>query len=609
MAGGLIQLAVYGTQDIFLTGTPQISFFKIVYRRYTNFAVESIKQDFFGTQNFGFDLTCVADKVGDLMYKTYIQIDIPQVALNKNPSLYTLTQTVAKSDFDNINAYYQVLFNYTTANADLARKLGFLTRENNITMASIITTMNNTTGFVPLMTLITNRNALINFITFSNTFANIPELINQKMDLLSRINQIDIQILFNSIITTVASNNIGQPADVIALAQKQAVLQMIIGPFYPGMQSFYLIGYDLLVEKQTIYQSFVNGTYIERYEFAWVEELGHSIIDKLDVKIGNQIIDTHTGDWFIIWNKLTVDHRQRENYDKLIGQVPELITFDSNIKPAYSLIIPLQFWFCRHNGLAIPLVALRYHDVVFELRLKTLSECAYVENDPNLLDMENIQSLYGINLTNVTMYIDYVYLDSDERRRFAQSSHEYLIEVVQMNDFKGVFGSRFDADCSFVHPTKLMLWFAQPNQYRFNPTGRNKCQWTNFAVNPDKTGYSVDTTYIQLNSLERTSDLLGPVFYNYVDNYLHYPTTGPEGLYGYSFALNPTKLQPSSTCNMSRIDQLGLKFNFSADFVSLVQNNPIEGVDTGAYLGVYVMSYNVLRFVSGMAGLAFQVSS
>jgi hypothetical protein len=609
MAGGLIQLAVYGTQDVFLTGTPQISFFKIVYRRHTNFSIESIKQTFFGTTNFGFDLTCIADRIGDLIYKTYLEIDIPSVALDKNPSLYTLTQAVAKSQLDTVNDFYQIIFNYVTANSDLTRKLAVLVRTNNLSVSDIIDTMNDTINFEALASLIKARAILIDFIINSTEFNSIIELRDQKMDFIYQINRVDIKILFDSVVSLTTDKLIGAPQADIDLSIKKEIIRVITTVLYPELQNFYLKVYDLKITKENIHKSFVDGTYVERYKFAWVEELGHSIIDKLDLKIGNQIVDTHTGDWMIMWNKITVDVKQKVNYDKLIGQIPTLITFDDGVKPAYKLVIPLQFWFCRHNGLALPLVALRYHDVVFELRLKKLEQCCYVEDDPNLLDIENIQNLYGINLTDVSLYIDYVFLDTDERRRFAQSTHEYLIETVQYNEFSDLFGKKYNATVVFSHPCKFILWFCQPLSYRINPTGRNKCQWNNYGVNPDKTGDTLTKTYIQLNSYQRTDSLLDPVFYNYVDGYFHFKTSAMDGLYNYSFALKPMELQPSSTCNMSRIDNLGIMFEFSTEFINLVENQIIEGFAENAFLGVYTMSYNVLRIASGMAGLAFQVST
>jgi len=606
MAGGIVQLAVYGTQDIFLTGTPQITFFKLLYRRTTNFAIESISQELLGANNFGNEVTCLLDKIGDLMHKVYLEVVIPPVQLKKNPANFTLTQATAQVQFQQIQDYYQMVFNYVSTDTDITRKLDLLCRTNNIPMSDIEATMNDP-NFIG--TLVSQREALQNYIATNPNFDAIAELRDLKFDLIQEVNRIDIQIRFNSIITLVNDFNVLSTTQETDVLKRTQVLEMINNKLYDAIKHFYLEAYDVLFAKQNIYNSFLNGTYQENYEFGWVEELGHAIIDQLDVRIGNQTIDRHTGDWMILFNRLFKNQYQLKNYDILIGNVPQLFTFDANPKASYTLLIPLQFWFCRHNGLALPLVALRYHDILFTLKYKDLSRLAFVENDPALLDMANIQVKYGINIVSAQLFVDYVYLDSDERRRFAQSTHEYLIEIVQFLEIPNLNGKQQNLHLNFAHPTKFIIWFAQPNQYRFNPTGRNRCQWNNFGTEPDKTGYTMQQTYIRLNSYERTDPNLDVIYFNYVEPYIYFRHSPTDGLNVYTFAAKPMELQPSSTCNLSRIDDLGLVIVFTDNFINLVNSNMIEGILDGAFVGVYVYSYNIIRIMSGMAGLAFQTST
>src|SRR5438105_1372479 len=100
MSGGMVQIAVYGSQDIYLTGTPQITFFKIVYRRYTNFSIEAIPQQFIGLINFGQEMSSVIEKVGDLMHKTYLEIDLPAINLQKAPQFHKINPIEAQIQFD-----------------------------------------------------------------------------------------------------------------------------------------------------------------------------------------------------------------------------------------------------------------------------------------------------------------------------------------------------------------------------------------------------------------------------------------------------------------------------------------------------------------------------
>ena len=606
MGSGMIQIEVYGTQDIFLTGSPQITFFKMVYRRHTNFAIVPIHQDFFGSINFNSELTCVLEKIGDLVHKMYLEIELPRVYLEKNPSNWSNDLQNATVQKNIINEYYNLVFNYINADTDIIRKLTLLCRTNNIPFSQIEATMVNP---IFLTDLINSKQALVDYISTNANFNQIIELADQKFYLLQEINIIDITAQFNYIITTINNAGVLNTSDVNDQLKRTECLRVIYSMLYPQLQRFYLPAYTLMVEKNKIYNEFINSTYTEAYRCAWVEEIGHAIIDYLEIKIGAELIDKHTGDWMIIMNKLFQSEYQKDNYNKLIGDIVELRTFDSNAKPAYKLVIPLQFWFCRFAGLALPLVALRYHDVTFTLKIKDLSKLFYVENDPNLLDMANIQNLYNINLISASFIVDYIHLDSDERKRFAQSTHEYLIEQVQYREIPDILGQKYIARVAFANPTKFIIWYAQPNYYRDNPTGRNKCQWNNFGTEVDKSGYTMDRTFIRLNSYDRTDNNQSVLYTNYVQPYNYFRTDPTDGFNVYSFAIKPLEHQPSSTCNLSRIDELGIDMDFTDKFVAMINSTPVENIGPGATINVYVYNYTIIRFLSGMCGLAFKTSN
>ena len=146
----------------------------------------------------------------------------------------------------------------------------------------------------------------------------------------------------------------------------------------------------------------------------------------------------------------------------------------------------------------------------------------------------------------------------------------------------------------------------QPNQYRDNPNGHNKCQWNNFGTNLDKTGYPIKSAVIRINNYERTDEQQDIKFYNYVQPYLYFRRSPTDGFNVYSFAINPMEHQPSASINLSRIDDLSIGVVFTPEFIELVNSNNIEGIQTGAFMASYVMSYNILRIMGGMAGLAFR---
>ena len=582
MAGGLVQIVVYGGQDIFLTSNPQITFFKTLFRRHTNFAIEPITQHFMGTANFGQELTSTVDKVGHLMYKTYLEITLPSVDLAKNPSVYGITREKAKEDFERTNLYYQLVYDYIMANTAIIRKLNMLAQTNNIGQADIIRTMNNK----DFLEKITHQHTKL-----------VDYMVQHNLLHVNKIATFDIRFLFKNFVknnTNLSDNEF-----------RQKLHALINNSIYQQMQEFYMVAYKSYLSAEQTYKSILNNTYNERYNFAWVEEIGNAIIDYVEIKIGSQIIDRQTGEWLIIFNKLNGSEAQRLNYNKMVGNVDELITFDDSVKNSYQLLIPFQFWFCRHAGQAIPLVALQYHDVSFTIKLKDLADVCYVENDPILGPMANIQSKYDINLINAQLYIEYIFLDQDEYRRFAQSSHEYLIEVTQFQSYDNIAGDFFSASLNFKHPTKYIVWFAQPNFYRGNPTGHNKCQWNNFGTHIDKSGQTLESTYIRLNNYNRFDKNIDITYYNYIQPYLYFPHSPDDGLYVYSFAIIPTEQQPSAALNLSCIDDFSIISKFTNSLVDLVNNTKIDAVDQTIYMAVYAVSYNILRFFGGMGGLAF----
>ena len=581
MGGGLMQLVAYGAQDVYLTGNPQITFWKVTYRRYTNFAIESIEQTFNGQADFGRRVTCIISRNGDLAYRTYLQVTLPE-----------------------INQY-----------------------------------MGNT-----------------------------------------------------------ASLSTG-----------------------------------------------TGGVYAR-----WLDFPGEQLIAQVEVEIGGQRIDRQYGDWMHIWNQLTMTAEQQRGYFKMIGNTTQLtfITDPSfadidgpcdsmaprqvcaprNALPETTLYIPLQFWFCTNPGLALPLIALQYHEVKINLDLRPIDECLWAvtsltcnsgapgnnKTQYNIGTTVSATIAYNQSLVAASLYVDYVFLDTDERRRFAQNPHEYLISQLQFTGDESVGSSSNKIKLNFNHPVKELIWVVQPDQnvdycssllcdallfkvlgaQPFNYTdaidalpnavhafgGPNEVSagnyidtrglfedagamdvtfsglsgyWTgneanlggpNVGINPnqdinaglaalglssqnDLTGAYTNGVYnanhnqgssvsdagtfvlsetsldmhcwgqnpvvvakLQLNGQDRFSEREGSYF-SWVQPYQTHTRCPDEGINVYSFALRPEEHQPSGTCNFSRIDNATLQL--------VLSNATVEGTKT-AKVRVYATNYNVLRIMSGI---------
>jgi len=344
--------------------------------------------------------------------------------------------------------------------------------------------------------------------------------------------------------------------------------------------------------------------------FCWVDDVGHHLVSETDVEIGGQRIDRQTGDWLQVWSQLTVAAGHKAGYRRMVGQddtldsagltnEASLQAYNSDAKNATTLYIPLQFWFCRNVGLSLPLIALQYHEVKINVTMRAAS--ALYRGTPGDSDT--------VALDDVALWVDYIYLDTDERRRFAQVSHEYLIEQVQFTGAESISASSesgsFHMKLNYNHPVKELVWTVQ------HDTLVTEKQYSNYTdvqaedgeecTRPPESLNPVSTAKLQLNGHDRFATRAG-TYFNMVQCYQHH-TNIPDspGVNVYSFALKPEEHQPSGSCNFSRIDNatlvLGVNYAQAASAGSLG--------NISAKVRVFAVNYNVLRIMSGMGGLAY----
>jgi hypothetical protein len=542
-----MQLVAYGAQDVFLTGTPEITFWKVSYRRHTNFAMESIEQTFSGQADFGRRVTCTIARNGDMAFRTYLQVTLPEI-------------------------------------------------------------------------------------------------------------------------------NQGHAA----------------------------VGTD--------------GVYAR-----WLDFPGEQLIAQVEVEIGGQRIDRQYGDWLHIWNQLTLSAEQQKGYYKMIGHTTQLTyltdpTFAAitgpcassggpsqvcaprNALPETTLYIPLLFWFNRNPGLALPLIALQFHEVKINIDFRPIGECLWAVSSLTSTNgaTVSVAQAYQQSLVAASLYIDYVFLDTDERRKFAQNPHEYLIEQLQFTGDESVGSSSNKIKLNFNHPCKELIWVVQPDSnvdycsslesgqvlYKtlgaqpfnytdaidalpnsiaafggpaetqgtgafinastglfqmagaidstVNNTATASGQWASGGNNYQDTNPNgapasgsavsdagtfvlaetaldmhcwgenpVVTAKLQLNGQDRFSEREG-TYFDIVQPFQHHSRHPDTGINVYSFALRPEEHQPSGTCNFSRIDNAVLQ---------LVLSSPTVSGTATAKVRVYAVNYNVLRVMSGinemMVGLCY----
>ena len=427
MGGGLMQLVAYGAQDVYLTGNPQITFFKVVYRRHTNFACEAIEQTFNGSPALGGRATVPITRNGDLVTKMWL---------------------------------------HTTINA------------------------------------------------------------------------------------TFAANNVANGNATVTL----------------------------------------------------VADAGNAIIKSVELQIGGTKIDKHYGRWMSIWGDLTRTGDQDTNHYNMVagasataGAVLTRTNANGAGDESTELFVPLQFFCCRNDGLALPLIALQYHDVRLEFEFDTAANIFGAGNAVNGADTDPTAATAALALSNSSLLVNYIYLDSEERKRFAQASHEYLIEQLQFTGVETIKEGNNKVRLNFNHPVKELVW-AIPSASAAANNCTDAQKFVNYTTNADSANAAaVNPTkdaLLQLNGHDRFAQQNGK-FFNRLQTNMHHTRSPALGVNVYSFALNPEEHQPSGTCNFSRIDNATLNVNVDTTG------------DAGADLYVYGVNYNVLRIMSGMGGVAY----
>jgi len=356
---------------------------------------------------------------------------------------------------------------------------------------------------------------------------------------------------------------------------------------------------------------------------AVASDLSHALLQILEIEIGGQLIDRHYGTWLSVWRDLTelnptgaqgelgaagvepapnggtgsIDTNPSTRYHRMSYTHQGGLAITSTTAAPSECYIPMRFWFCRNPGLAVPLIALQYHEVKFNIQFSQTSSWCY-----------GASPVTGLATScNLAVYADYVYLDTTERRQFAQNAHEYLIDQLQsQQEASSGTSSTNTIRLNFNHPVKELIWVGAPTALIAPGSSADNVAGSatpSSIVVPTPAGASAITgggsgsttpltTKIILNGTDRfTARNLKYFTRNQVwDCHTGFGATGvPDAIAVYSFALRPEEHQPSGTCNFSRIDTAQLAFY--GDYVNS--------------LYIYAVNYNVLRIMSGMGGLAY----
>ena len=347
---------------------------------------------------------------------------------------------------------------------------------------------------------------------------------------------------------------------------------------------------------------------------SYVNSIGNALIQEITFDVGEQEIDRQTGEWMEIWEQMTTPTSQRDALNTMIGRVdgyaqPDFIPGPSS--EGLRLYIPLQFFFCKNPGLYLPLLALQYHPIRINITISPLQSLFY---SPQLILVPNCSlTVNSANITSMMLWGDYVYLDTEERRRFVSQSHEYLIEQVQYTPPIGVTSAQNQVtiQTDFNHPIKEFLFVARRdfmNQvhefFNYSSLATNEPLPASVApyLMPGQVRTDlINTALLQLDGYDRFQVRQAPYF-RLVQPYDHHTTTPVQNfIYCYSLALRPEDAQPTGTLNASRIDTVNWQ-------ITMNQNLNTAEADRGpCTIRVYAINYNVFRVVNGFGGVLFTI--
>ena len=395
--------------------------------------------------------------------------------------------------------------------------------------------------------------------------------------------------------------------------------------------------------------------------YRWINNIGHALIEYIEVEIGGIVIDKQYGLWLQIWSELTITDEKKDGYYDMIGY--SLISeccedccsinnnYYFNVTDEYDLYIPLQFWFCRDKGLSLPIIALQNTEVKINLSLNRV-ERLLIEIDCSKLDdfkldcadkkIVNKINKVDLKIVDGSLDIDYIFLADNERKFFATTEHEYLIEQLQINTNKlfsrgtgklnGIDYSTCDVDenecdvntdinnCSpfienhkveidFKHPVKELVWVFLNNTVTEVSDVYQGNEWFNFGINryPNCTTNG-NHNNIDYNDSKKISPLKDAILYvdgkerferkkyqyfKLIQPYQRHTNIPNSWIYLYSFAFEPEKIQPTGTCNFSKIDNSHFIFNISKYLI-----NPT--------LNIFATNYNIFIVKNGLGGVLYK---
>jgi len=351
MTGGLIQLVSFGKQDGYLTFNPQITYFKKIYRRHTIFGIELIENIPDQQPEYDNRISFKLNNISDLISKCYVEIELPSLSFIESAKITTLKENEKNNIEKNINKWnklYEDLKKYCIIEIELYQILISLLDSININLTII---KQNTIKFNTKYKK--SKDELINLI-FNNIYRDI--------NLSGYILKLETSIVTDDDI------NYNETLHI-----KRSKLKEDINRFYTNMVNYLKYYHSNYIFNQNKYNQLVN----RNVNFAWIENLAHYFFTDFEVEIGGQVIEKYSADQSFIYQTHHIKEEQKKIYNSMIGNKENLISFNNHKKNSTTLLLPLNFWFCKDIGSSLPAVALSNSSISINLKLNKLKNLIY----------------------------------------------------------------------------------------------------------------------------------------------------------------------------------------------------------------------------------------
>lgn len=358
---------------------------------------------------------------------------------------------------------------------------------------------------------------------------------------------------------------------------------------------------------------------------SYVQSLGHAVIQDVSLEIGGQTVDKQYGLWMEILSEHTLSESKYEQFGRMVGRYPTLGQAATAATVPQTYFVPLQFWFCRNPGLALPLASIQFHDIRVTVQFRPMDQCVIMTFGDKHAPADAVPTVKAASRSSVSfdycqLFGEYVFLDKAEREMFAAKAQEYLIEQLQFNGEESVALNTGNPtvrhEMNFSHPVKELVWVLQQSAVATPGSGDMlKNDWFNFGQNDlvinssdaldglpdDLIDNSLKSVQIQLNNYDRISPRPGSYFRT-EQPYRHHTRIPKKSIYSYSFALKPEEHQPSGSINMSRIDTARISYRLGSAIDATLA--PFGSGKTGTFY-LFAVNYNYLKISNGMAGVLY----